>query len=158
MEAQGHAQDPSYRFILPESFRKDLASMDWESVAQFASDLNLRAQKGQAESGQMARELELSKLVLLEHLAHAKHRAPNAKLLVKTVKLLERCESLAKLHSVDLSDFALFLTIVIEKMKKEKLIIYRPEPRIHERQLSGEEGFSHFKEMVEKTAKSQKQA
>jgi hypothetical protein len=159
MEAPGRQMDPSYRFILPEGFRKDLAKMEWESLAQFASDLNFQAHKGRKETEEMARELELSKLVLLEHISHAKHRAPPAKLLVKTVKLLERCEMLAKRHSIDLSDFALFLTIVIEKMKNEKLIVYAPKPRPQSASLPHEEeGFSHFKEMVEKTARAQKQA
>lgn len=148
---------PTYRFILPEGFRRELASMEWESLSQFASDLTFRSEHEREETQRLLRELEFTRLILLTHISHAKHRRPDTKMLVKLVRLLGRCESLARSYEIDLSDFALFLTIVIEKMKKERLIVYRPHP--HARAHHGEgpqESFLHFKEMVERGGKAQK--
>ena len=153
MEQRIAPDGPHYRFILPEEFRKELATMEWESIAQYAADLNFRDQKAKAENTLLLRELELAKLILLETISEAKHRKPPAKMLVKTVRLLQRCETLAKRHDVDLSDFALFLSIVIEKMKKEKLVVYQPHSHSPQPKAAQPEDFSQFKEMVERKSR-----
>jgi len=131
----------SMRYTLPAGLEKELENMPWETVANLANTFKLKIEGENAELKKLEKEIEFTRLIVLQRIAHhQKVGGFDYKFFVDLVNLLERCEKLAAQHEVDLEEFTRFVYILIEKMKKEKLIVYESNERKYRRRSDADSG------------------
>lgn len=121
------------KFGLPEGVSID--DISWETIMEvFGREVHAGRTKiesiieGREKRIRLEKELIMTKLILMEEIKKAsKPRIElSAKFLVKIVRLLERCDELIQAYNLEMDAWLEFLFIVIEKMKKEKLIVHKP--------------------------------
>ena len=113
------------RFGMPENLRSNLHDMDWDTLASMLHELSIKYDEKKAAHRKLAKHISLTKVMLADRIRHkSKEGRFDAKFLVELVRLLEKCESMAIEHEVDMSEFLSFLYALIEKMKHEKMRIY----------------------------------
>ncbi|MCX8196712.1 MAG: hypothetical protein N3G80_00110 [Candidatus Micrarchaeota archaeon] len=123
----------SERYSLPVQLSQNLGELSWETVVQLSTDFQIKVEKKTGKLRKIAKELELSRLLLLEKIKAAKAgERIDPQILVDMVKLLQRCEEVTKEYEIDLRDFSTFLYLVIEKLKKERLAKYEGKRAISE--------------------------
>jgi hypothetical protein len=116
----------SARYSLPARLADNLDEMTWENVSKMSPDFQINVEEHRIEARRTLRELQLSRLLLLDRIRQgSKDGRIDPKLLVEAVRLLERAEEVSKLYGIDLSEFARFLFLVSEKLKREKLAKHR---------------------------------
>ncbi|MCX8198111.1 MAG: hypothetical protein N3F07_02870 [Candidatus Micrarchaeota archaeon] len=122
--AQASAEDIPFsaRYSLPAQVADSLGEVSWETVAQLSKEFTVSAEEKSSKVKKIIKELQMTRLLLLDKIRHAsKEGKIDPKLLVDVVKLLRKCEEVAKDYELDLRDFASFLYLIAEKLKKEKL-------------------------------------
>ncbi|MCD6226939.1 hypothetical protein J7J90_00390 [Candidatus Micrarchaeota archaeon] len=111
---------------LPEGFAETLEELPWESILELAEDYKKRMKERTSEIKDLQQKLAFALLIIEEHLRQ--HKAGRIGFDIKFVKSLLRLMSksykLSIQYEVDLDEFMLLLTIIIEKMKKEKVSPY----------------------------------
>lgn len=114
---------------LPEGFAETLEELPWESILELAEDYRKRMKERTAEIKDLQRKLAFALLVIKEHLKMHKSGETSVGFDVKFVKsllkLMEKAYKLSIQYEVDLDEFMLLITIIIEKMEKEKLIPFK---------------------------------
>ncbi|MCC7570948.1 hypothetical protein KO465_06425 [Candidatus Micrarchaeota archaeon] len=114
---------------LPEGFAETLEELPWESILELAEDYKKRMKEKTQEIKDIQRKLAFALLIIREHLK--KHKSGSVGFDIKFVKslmrLMEKTYKLSIQYEVDLDEFLLLITIIIEKMKKEKLTPYQRE-------------------------------
>ncbi|MBI4399371.1 hypothetical protein HY570_01355 [Candidatus Micrarchaeota archaeon] len=121
------------RHSVKKIYAEDLS---WESLINvFEEDLNeslkgiiqLQSRDNEGVPIKLHKELAITRLILSERLKHADKEqvTPDSKLLVDLVKLLKRCEKLSTLYELNLDKWSSFILAIIEKLKKEKLLVYK---------------------------------
>ncbi|VVB57909.1 Uncharacterised protein [Candidatus Anstonella stagnisolia] len=114
------------RFGMPEHIRTNLHEIEWETLANMLHELTIKFDEKKASHRRLAKRIALTKIMLSDRI---KHRAASGrmdtKLLVELVRLLEKCEADALAHEVDMSEFLALLYALVEKMKHEKICLYR---------------------------------
>ncbi|MEM4554503.1 MAG: hypothetical protein QXT25_01490 [Candidatus Anstonellaceae archaeon] len=113
------------RYSLPVQISQNLGEVSWETVIQLSSDFKIKAEHKSQKVRRIIKELQLTRLLLLEKIRARKNGKIPPRLLVDVVKLLQRCEEVAREYDVDLHEFSTFLYIIVEKLKKEKLEKYK---------------------------------
>lgn len=114
-----------YKGIIPPGMEKTIERTSWGTIANLASDIKIRAARRTIEIEKLEKEIAMTKLILVGKIKEMEAKGEfEPKFLVDLVKLLDRFDKLAAQYNVDLSDFTRFIYILIEKMKKEKLIVY----------------------------------
>ena len=80
----------------------------------------------------MQKELEMTRIILLEKLRSAARKEGvtfDAAFLKHLIDLLERSYKISIQYEVDADSFMVLIALIIEKLKKEKLIVYDPKGR-----------------------------
>ena len=114
----------SARYSLPVQVSENLQEVSWETVVQLSSDFQVSAEDKSSKVKKVLKELQMSRLLLMDRIQNAQQGAIEPKLLVDIVKLLQRSEEIAAQYDVDLHDFSKFLYLISEKLKREKLARY----------------------------------
>jgi hypothetical protein len=111
---------------LPEGFSESLEELPWETIIALTSDYKGKIKSRSTELKNVQRKLSFALLVIKEHLgSHKSGRLGfDVKFVKSLLKLLSKTYKLSIQYEVDLEEFMLLLTIIIEKMKKEKLTTY----------------------------------
>ncbi len=111
---------------MPEGFAETLEELPWESILELTEDYKDRMKERTSEIKHVQRKLSFSLIIIKEHLKN--HKAGKVGFDIKFVKsllnLMNKAYKLSIQYEVDLDEFMLLLTIIIEKMKKEKLNTY----------------------------------
>ena len=157
----------STRYSLPAQVSENLGETSWENVVQLSSDFQLKTQDHQSKVKKVLKELQMSRLLLMDRILHANETGKfEPKLLVDVVKLLQRSEEIAELYEVDLKEFSRFIYLVSEKLKKEKIAHYHGHAHIDRiapiqeelAQLKVKSEFSHFRAKPERAKTAKKPA
>lgn len=114
----------SARYSLPAQVSANLKEVSWETVVQLSSDFQVKSDEKSSKVKKVLKELQMSRLLLMDRIRGGKEGAIDPQLLVDIVKLLQRCEEIAQQYDVDLHEFSKFLYLISEKLKKEKLARY----------------------------------
>lgn len=139
-----------YKHLLPPGIETELEKMSWEAIANLAHTFQVKITRETKELRKLDREIALTRLILQERIKYgAARKGFDSKFLVDLVRLLERLEKLAIQYEVDLDEFLLFIYILIEKMKKERLIVYEPSRRT----FIGKEKLTEFARLKETAEK-----
>ncbi|MBM3229077.1 hypothetical protein FJZ26_01480 [Candidatus Parvarchaeota archaeon] len=104
----------------------NLDSVSWDMLANLASSFRVGLESDQAHAFGLAKEIQLTRMVLVERLkGHSSGTvALDAKFLVDLINLLSRLEEKEKAHKVKLRNFMNFIYLLVEKMKREKLVVF----------------------------------
>ncbi len=114
-----------YRSMLPPGAVEDVGSVPWDAIANIGASIRVRSEKHGAEVRRLEKEISMMRLVLREKIADmSKTGKFDSKFLVDLLHLLERYERLSEEQGVNLDDVLMFIYLVLEKMKKEKLVVY----------------------------------
>jgi hypothetical protein len=104
---------------------ENLGEVSWETVAQLSGDFQASVKDKQGKARKIIKELQMSRLLLMDRIRQGSPGRIDPKLLVDVVRLLQRCEEVAAQYDLDLHEFSTFLYLVSEKLKKEKIARYR---------------------------------
>ena len=121
----------SERYSLPVQVSENLQTVSWETVVQLSSEFQLKSDEKSSKVKKVIKELQLSRLLLMDKIRQSKGGAIEPKLLVDIVKLLQRCEEVAMQYDVDLKEFSQFLFLISEKLKKEKIAHYKGQAHMN---------------------------
>ena len=114
-----------YKGVIPLEREKTIETTSWGTIANLATEVKVRAESRTVEMERLEKEVAMTKMILVEKIKEMDAKGKfEPKFLVSLVKLLDHFDKLATESRVDLSDFTRFIYILIEKMKKEKLIVY----------------------------------
>jgi len=112
----------SARYSLPARMAENLSSVSWESVAELSVDFSIAAEGKRSRVKKIIKELELSRLLLLERAKGAEEDGRiDPGLLVDALRLVRKCEQVAREYELDLKEFSSFAYMISEKLKREKL-------------------------------------
>ncbi len=112
----------SARYSLPSQVSNNLGEVSWETVSELSVDFQVDIKEKRGKVKKLLKELQMSRLLLLDRIKHGmKSGRADPKLLVDIVRLIQRCEKIARQYDIDLNQFSTFLYLVSEKLKKEKL-------------------------------------
>ncbi|MCX8194819.1 MAG: hypothetical protein N3G22_01805 [Candidatus Micrarchaeota archaeon] len=143
MPQQQRDEPFSARYSLPAQVSATLKEVSWESVVQLSSDFQIKVEQKSSRVRKVIKEIQLSRILLMDRIRQGnKTGRLDPKLLVDTVRLLQRCEEIAKEYDIDLHEFSSFLYLVAEKLKKEKLA-----------KIPGRGEMAHFKPMKDESAR-----
>ncbi|VVB66641.1 Uncharacterised protein [Candidatus Gugararchaeum adminiculabundum] len=118
------------KYSLPEIVRDDLGNTSWETILALANHFSFDHRGKGDEIRKLSREIHMTKMILLTKISHLKERGEfDARLFSDLVRLLERCEEMSELYNVDLNEFMTFVYLLVEKMKRERLLIYKSKQR-----------------------------
>ncbi|MEM5777590.1 MAG: hypothetical protein QXD43_04185 [Candidatus Aenigmatarchaeota archaeon] len=111
-----------YEFI--EELLKDINSVSWEKIIDLGNALEFKIKSDEQKLIQLKKELNATKIILAERLKYSSSTGNfEPKLMMDIINLIERTESLATQYNVDLQYFQLYLRLVLEKLKREKLVV-----------------------------------
>lgn len=115
----------SARYSLPATISQNIGEFSWETVVQLSADFQIKTNEKRAKVRKLIKELQLSRLILLERIRKGTQEGRiDPKLLVDVVKLIQRCEKVMEDYDIDLHEFSTFLFLISEKLKKEKIRRY----------------------------------
>lgn len=124
---------------LPSHLSARLDEMSWEAIADLSTSFEAKIQERKPEVVKLHKEISMTRLLLLERAREqGEYGKVDPALLVDMVRLLERCENLTSQYGMDLDEFNKFLTLMVAKVKRHKLIRHE-----------GAHGMVHFKPMDE---------
>lgn len=110
------------RYSLPQNLSEHTGELSWETVATLSVDLRSKAKDRASEVKKALKELQMSRLLLLDRIRHCTAGGKaDPKLLVETLRLVRRTEEIARKYELDLREFSSFMSLVSEKLKREKL-------------------------------------
>ncbi len=110
------------RYSLSRNLSEHTGELSWETVATLSVDLHSKAKDRASEVKKALKELQMSRLLLLDRIRHCTAGGKaDPKLLVETLRLIRRTEEIAHKYELDLGEFSAFMSLVSEKLKREKL-------------------------------------
>lgn len=120
-----------YRSKLPPGFQESLETLPWDSIATIAEEYKLKISKESKELRTVQKELSLALMIIRERLKHQQggEVAFDVRFLKGLLKLLERSYKVSIEYEVDIEEFMILITLIIEKLKKEKVIVYDQKGR-----------------------------
>lgn len=114
----------SARYSLPAQVSENLRDVSWETVVDLSTEYQIHSEEKSSKVKKVLKELQMSRLILMDRIRNSQEGAIEPRLLVDIVKLLQRSEEIAEQYDVDLHEFSKFLFLISEKLKKEKLARY----------------------------------
>jgi len=117
----------TYREKLPPGFKENLEQLSWATIANLAMEFQVKIKKESKELRKVQKELSMTKLILGEKLKAVEKKEGvtlDASFLRSLIKLLEHAYRLSIEYEVDLEEFMIIISLIIEKLKKQKLIVY----------------------------------
>ncbi len=121
-----------YKEKLPIGFKENLAELSWGTIANLAMEFQLKIKQESQELRKVHKELSMTQLILSEKLKQASKKEEqgvtlDAGFLRSLIKLLEKSYKTSIEYEVDLEEFMIIISLIIEKLKKEKLVVYDTE-------------------------------
>jgi len=105
----------------------------WEEIAAIARDLEVRIASDDKDARRLEANLRMIKQVLYETMRHPRAmRSLSSSFYVKLSKTMDRLEKQLKKYKAERSEFVQFLGVLLEKLKKEKLIVTKVKERKRE--------------------------
>lgn len=120
-----------YREKVPKALAENIQELSWETIANLAETFRIRILKNTAELRKVQKELELTKMILIEKLRSAGKGKTvlDAAFMKHLIDLMERAYKLSIQYEIDADSFMVLIALILEKLKKEKLIVYDPKGR-----------------------------
>jgi len=114
------------KYAVPKAAMEGLENVSWMAIANLANEFRIKAKKKSVEMKNLEKKLHLNRMVIAHCLeeAHEGEHGFDAKFFTRLVRLLGETERLSRKHGADLGEFSKFLLVLIEKMKKEKLVCF----------------------------------
>jgi len=121
-----------YKDKLPPGFKENLAELSWGTIANLAIEFQIKIKEESKELRKIHKELSMTQLILSEKLKDASKKEEkgvelDAAFLRSLVNLLEKSYKTPIQHEVDLEEFMIIISLIIEKLKREKLVVYDNE-------------------------------
>ena len=137
-------------YLLKEKFKlgptmiSELHNVSWETLANLSHTFKVKIDDKRSNLRIVERQVEMTKLLITEKL---RDRNPqfDAKFYLDLVRLLEKMETMAIEYEVNIDEFLLFLYLLIEKMKRERLVVYDPGTQSYRAPRKGEGEFDRYK-------------
>ena len=117
---------------IPKALIEHLDDLSWDAVANLADEFRVKTLKDTSELRAVQKELELTRMILLDKLratAGKEGVALDASFLKQLIGLLKRSYEISIRYEVDADSFMVLISLIIEKMKKEKLVVYDSKGR-----------------------------
>ncbi len=126
MAGQGHyppaSETFSARYGLPTHIVQNIGDTPWETIVTMAKEFPEHAKEKHPKIRRLQKEIAMERLLLTEMaVEQSREGRMDPKLLVDMIKLLGKCERMAQEYDLDLREYNAFLTLLIEKVKREKL-------------------------------------
>jgi hypothetical protein len=113
------------KYSLPEDLHAQLHNVSWESIVEMAGDFTVVSAESAEQNRKLKKEIEVLRAILLDRIKRASRKNSfDSRLLCDVVRLLERCEAMTGRNELDTNEFRMFLFLIIEKLKREKLGVY----------------------------------
>ena len=113
------------RFVtdqLTESMMQRIDSLSWETIIDMGGGIEFKIKTEKEELNRLKKELNAMKIVLSERLKYSNTIGSfDPKMIMDIVSLLEKTDAIAKQYEVDIEHFRQYLSLVLAKLKKEKL-------------------------------------
>lgn len=121
-----------YKDKLPPGFKENLAELSWGTIANLAMEFQIKIKEESKELRKVHKELSMTQLILSEKLKDASKKEKqgvelDAAFLKSLISLLEKSYRNSIQHEIDLEEFMIIISLIIEKLKKEKLVVYDTE-------------------------------
>ncbi len=122
----GEVVNLSDKYKVPEEMMQNLDTISWDMLANLASDFRFEFQADNLEIQRLTKELHVARAIIVDRLkSHSGGTVSvDSKFLIDLVRLLEKLEAKQEKHGVKYRDFLNFLFLLIEKMKREKLVVF----------------------------------
>jgi hypothetical protein len=137
---------------LPNGVSTGFHEMSWDKIIDLSADFRARIDETRPEACRLSKELHFSRMLLLEKMREQSGKSAqiDPKILVDLYKLLAKSERFAQEYSVNLDEYNMFLYLLIQKAKKEKLARHegnagRRAPQPGAKGPEFIEEFAHFK-------------
>ena len=107
---------------LTESMMQRIDSLSWETIIDMGGGIEFKIKTEKEELNRLKKELNAMKIVLSERLKYSNTIGSfDPKMIMDIVSLLEKTDAIAKQYEVDIEHFRQYLSLVLAKLKKEKL-------------------------------------
>ncbi len=115
-----------YQDKIPETFRKNLDNLSWGTLANLLVEYQKRIEKESSKTSTLQKRLGVVIMILTDQLNKAEEGKVvlDAKFMRDLVKLLHDLKRMSITYRADLEEFMVLIALMLEKMKKEKLIVY----------------------------------
>ncbi|MFA5381759.1 MAG: hypothetical protein WC356_01235 [Candidatus Micrarchaeia archaeon] len=118
-----------YKEKLPPGFKENLSELSWGTIANLAMEFQMKIKDESKELRKIHKEISLTNLILSEKLKQASKKEEesvelDAAFLRNLIALLGKSYKISIQYEVDLEEFMIILSLIIEKLKKEKLLVY----------------------------------
>ncbi len=133
------------KFQLGPSMITELHNMPWETLANLAHTLQVRVGGKRENLRAMQRQVDLTKLLIAERLKGGSDPQFDAKFYLDLIRLLEKMEQMSIEYEVNIDEFLLFLHLLIEKMRRERLVVYDAEKKTYVAPKPGQPEFGRYK-------------
>lgn len=100
---------------------------NWDYLAQMAHSFELELEQGEKETAKLQKELQMIKRIIHAHLSNgtAITKFLSAKFVIKLYRTIEKLDKKITTHTQQHKEFLLFLRALLNKMKQEKLVVYK---------------------------------
>ncbi|MCX8166683.1 MAG: hypothetical protein N3E37_02420 [Candidatus Micrarchaeota archaeon] len=113
-----------YEFI--QELINNIDNVSWEKIIDLGNALEFKIKSDEQQLLQLKKELNATKIILSERLKYSTNTGNfEPKLMMDILSLIEKTEALSTQYNVDLQHFQLYLRLVLEKLKREKLVVKR---------------------------------
>ena len=103
---------------------KKVGDKSWEEIALIARDLEVKIEHEDDDARQLEKKMQVIKQVLYETMNdpdRMKHLS--SKFYVRLNMLMDEMEGKLKKYRADRQEFAIFIEIILAKLKKDKLVV-----------------------------------
>lgn len=112
---------------LEERMKTKVEEESWDTIATLALSFEIELEKENKELQKVKKEMQIIKHILYEHLQNPEDAKKfiTTNFFVKLVKTLEKLEKVLKKYEIERSEFLVFLRMLVFKMRKERLIVFK---------------------------------
>lgn len=119
---------------LDSEFKKQIEKEDWTYFANLINTFELKISKTTEENQKLQKELQMTKKVIHAYLSHEEKREKflSTKFFVKLYSTIKKLETKIEQNNSLHNEFLTFLNVLLYKMKKQKLVVYKVLEKINE--------------------------
>lgn len=110
-------------YALPPHLASRLDELSWDMIVDLSVSFGAKIREETPELQHLHQDISMQRMLLMERAREQGERGRvDPALLVDLVNLLSRCEKMAGQYEMDLGEFNQFLNLMIQKVKKHKLV------------------------------------
>ncbi|MCD6279448.1 hypothetical protein J7J26_01590 [Candidatus Micrarchaeota archaeon] len=115
-----------YKEKIPETFKQNLDQLSWGTIANLLVEYQYKLEKESTNVKSIQKKLAVVLMILTDRLRKAGkgNIVFDAGFMRDLLKLLHELKSMSISYQVNLEEFMVLVALMLEKLKKEKLIVY----------------------------------